>query len=67
MLSYFMIIIDIFLINPMMGKINAGKLIATFIPFVILTPLYCYYLAVKLKQEKPFPAATIKLVACHYP
>ena len=51
----------------MLGKINAGKLIASYIPFIILTPFYCYYMAVKHKQEKPYPAATITSTACHYP
>lgn len=29
--------------------------------------LYSYHMAVKLKQEKPFPSATITATACHYP
>ena len=53
--------------NPMLGKINAGKLIGAYLPFIILTPFYCYYMAVKHKQEKPYPAATITSTACHYP
>lgn len=51
----------------MLGKLNAGKLIAAYVPFIILTPFYCYYMAVKNKQEKPYPAATITSTACHYP
>jgi hypothetical protein len=33
---------------------------------MILTPFYCYYMAVKQHQEKPFPSATITQTACHY-
>jgi hypothetical protein len=33
---------------------------------MILTPFYCYYMAVKQHQEKPFPSATITSTACHY-
>lgn len=51
----------------MLGRINAGKLIAYYVPFIILTPFYCYYMAVKHKEEKPYPAATITQTACHYP
>lgn len=51
----------------MPGRINAGKLIAYYVPFIILTPFYCYYMAVKHKEEKPYPAATITQTACHYP
>lgn len=53
--------------NPMPGRLNAGKLIAYYVPFIILTPFYCYYMAVKHKEEKPYPAATITQTACHYP
>jgi hypothetical protein len=51
----------------MLGKLNAGKLIAAYVPFIILTPFYCYYMAVKHGEEKPYPAATITSTACHYP
>lgn len=34
----------------MLGKLNAGVLIAVYVPFIILTPFYCYYMAVKHKQ-----------------
>jgi hypothetical protein len=53
--------------NPMLGRINAGRLIAVYVPFIILTPFYCYYMAVKHDEEKPYPAATITQTACHYP
>jgi len=49
------------------GKLNVGYLIAAYVPFIILTPFYCYYMAVKHQQEKPYPAATITATACHYP
>lgn len=50
-----------------MGKLNAGKLIAAYVPFIIVTPFYCYYMSVKNGEEKPYPAATITQTACHYP
>jgi hypothetical protein len=34
----------------MIGRLNVGVLIAVYVPFIILTPIYCYYMAVKLKQ-----------------
>ncbi len=51
----------------MKGKLNVGKIIAYYVPFIIVTPFYCYYMAVKHKEEKPYPAATITQTACHYP
>lgn len=48
-------------------KLNVGALIAVYIPIIIVTPFYCMYMAVKQKQEKPYPAATITQTACHYP
>ena len=49
------------------AKLNVGTLIAAYVPIIILTPFYCMYMAVKQKQEKPYPAATITQTACHYP
>jgi hypothetical protein len=51
----------------MQGKINAGKLIAAYVPFLILTPFYCYYMALKHGEEQRYPAATITQTACYYP
>jgi hypothetical protein len=50
-----------------LGKVNAGVLVAAYVPLIILTPFYCYHMAVKQGQEKPYPAATITSTACHYP
>ena len=37
------------------------------IPLLIFACLFSYHEAVKQKQEKPFPHATITATACHYP
>ena len=37
-----------------------------FIPLLIFACLYCYYRAVKQKDERPYPHATITNTACHY-
>jgi hypothetical protein len=49
------------------GRLNVGEVLVFYIPFIILTPFYCYYKAVSQHQEKPYPAATITQTACHYP
>ena len=49
------------------GKLNVSALVGAYLPFVILTPFYCLYMATVHKQEKPFPGATITSTACHYP
>lgn len=49
------------------AKLNVAELIVVYVPLIILTPFYCYYKAVSQHQEKPFPAATITMTACHYP
>ena len=38
-----------------------------FIPLLIFSCLYSYHMAVKSKDERPFPHSTISNTACHYP
>jgi len=38
-----------------------------FIPILLLTPCYTYYLAVKTKEQRPYPHSTITNTACYYP
>jgi hypothetical protein len=51
----------------MSSKLNVAVVLIFYIPIIIITPLYCYHMAVSHKQEKPYPAATITQTACHYP
>ena len=49
------------------GGIHLNYLLWFFIPLFVMACLYSEHMAVKQKQEKPFPAATITATACHYP
>lgn len=50
-----------------LGRLNVAILVTFYVPIIILTPLYTYYMAVSRHEEKPFPAATITSTACYYP
>lgn len=50
-----------------LGGVKINYLLVCFIPLLIGACLYSYHMAVKQKQEKPFPSATITATACHYP
>ena len=49
------------------GGIKVNYLLYFFIPPLILVCVFCYFMAVHYKEEKPFPHATITNTACHYP
>lgn len=49
------------------GSLKLNYVIYFYLPIILLTPAYTYYMAVKHKQEPPFPHATVTNTACHYP
>ena len=51
----------------MLGKFKLNTILWVASPLMVFTPCYCYYMAVKNKEEPPFPHATITNTACHYP
>ena len=53
--------------HPLLGGVHINYILWVFLPSLILACLYSYNMAVKQKQEKPFPHATITATACHYP
>lgn len=53
--------------RQMLGRFKIDPLMYVYIPILFCTPLYTYHMAVKHKEEKPFPWATVTDTACHYP
>ena len=49
------------------GALKINYVIYFYLTTVLLTPAYTYYMAVKHKEEPPFPHATVTNTACHYP
>lgn len=50
-----------------LGELRLNLVLWVYIPSIFLVPFYTYYMAVKHKEEPPFPHATITSTACHYP
>lgn len=50
----------------LLGGLHINYLMYFFIPLLIFACVYCYHEAVKKKDERPFPHATITNTACHY-
>jgi hypothetical protein len=53
--------------QKILGALRIDPLILIYIPALIITPIYSYYMAVHHHQEKPYPFATVTMTACHYP
>ena len=49
------------------GSMRINYIIYFYLPIILFTPAYTYHMAVKNKQEPPFPHATVTNTACHYP
>lgn len=49
------------------GEIKLNRIIYVVVPAMIATTLFCYYMAVKYHEQKPFPYATVTATASHYP
>ena len=50
-----------------LGKFKLDYLLLIYVPLMVLTPCYTYYMAVSQGQEPPYPHATVTSTACHYP
>jgi hypothetical protein len=53
--------------GTILGALRLDPLLIVYIPTLIFTPVYSYYMAVHHHQEKPYPWATVTMTACHYP
>lgn len=53
--------------SSIIGTLSVDSIFLMYLPAMIVTPAYTYYLAVMKGEEKPFPQATVTSVACHYP
>lgn len=49
------------------GALKINYVIYFYLAIILFTPAYTYHMAVKQKQEPPFPHATVTNTACHYP
>ncbi len=50
------------------GRTKINKYVWFFNIFMIIVPLFCYYMAtIKQKVSKPFPHSTVTTTACYYP
>lgn len=49
------------------GSMRINYIIYFYLTIILFTPAYTYHMAVKNKQEPPFPHATVTNTACHYP
>lgn len=49
------------------GALHINYLLYFFVPLAILTPCYTYHVAVKHKEQRPYPHSTITNTACFYP
>ena len=52
--------------GKLFGGVHINYMLYFFIPLLIFSCLYSYHKAVKDKDERPFPHATITNTACHY-
>lgn len=51
-----------------LGRTKINPYVWLFNIFMIVTPLFCYYMAtIKQKKAKPFPHSTVTTTACYYP
>lgn len=54
-------------IGKNIGSLKINYVVWFYLPIILVTPAYTYYMAVTQHQEKPFPHATVTGTACHYP